>query len=68
MAKYRNVSPAAVEVYCNAHPRGGPMGIVEPDGILEVDDEVARAHSWPESIWSEVNAPKKETAKKKDNN
>lgn len=61
MARFRNKTDAAVEVYLNGHARGGAMGTVQPDGILEVDDEVAKAHVWPETTWSDASVAKRET-------
>lgn len=58
MAKYRNITDQTLNVVCNGHPRGGSYGDVEPDQVLEVPDDVAAAHVWPETVWSEVEAPK----------
>lgn len=57
MAKLRFIGDSPRTVVCNGHPRGGNLGTVEPDEILEVDDAVFLAHAWPESLWSEVEVP-----------
>lgn len=57
MAKYRNITDQALIVACNGHPRGGNYGTVGPDEVLEVPDEVAAVHAWPDTVWSEVDAP-----------
>lgn len=57
MAKYRYLGEETVELRLNGHPRGGAYGPVEPGQLIEVDDDVARAHSWAESNWDEVEPP-----------
>ncbi len=60
MAQLRFIGNRPMEVVCNGHPRGGRLGLVEPDQLFEVPDEVFLAHSWPETLWSEVEVPERE--------
>jgi hypothetical protein len=57
VAKYRYLGTETVELRLNGHPKGGAWGPVEPEQLIEVDDDVARAHAWAESTWDEVEAP-----------
>jgi hypothetical protein len=57
VATIRYIGNEPVELRLNGHPRGGSYGAVEPDQLVEVDDEVFLAHAWPEALWSEVDVP-----------
>lgn len=43
------------EVACS----GVSYGVVEPDGIVEVPDEVYEAHGWAEELWAVVGTTRK---------
>ena len=59
MAKLRNVSADTLSV-----PLLGRS--VEPDEVVEVEDRLLKDYDWPETLWSEVAAPKKTTTTNKD--
>ena len=52
MAKLRNITDETLHV---------PLAdaIVEPDGIIEVSDAQWAQHAWPETVWSEVEVPRR---------
>ena len=62
MAQVRNITDRTVDVHLNGHPRGGAMGRVEPDGLLDVPDEVFLAHDWPEDDWQVEDDPRDQAA------
>lgn len=51
MAKLRNISPDEHEVPV----LGRSVGV---DEVVHVPDDVFEAHSWPDTIWQVVSAPK----------
>lgn len=55
MAKVRNISNEELSV-----PLLGRS--VEPDTVVEVDDDVFNAHAWPETTWAVVTPAKKKTS------
>lgn len=52
MAKLRNKTDNTLETKVL-----GRSYITEPDGILEVTDDVYLAHGWPDAIWDDVEVP-----------
>jgi hypothetical protein len=50
VAKIRNVSTDTLEV----RYAGSVLGVAEPDGLLDIPDEVAKTLEFPESLWSVV--------------
>lgn len=53
MPRIRNVSDVAVSL----NAIGGPepfTASVDPDEVIEVPQDVFKAHEWPESIWHVV--------------
>lgn len=36
---------------------------VDPKEVIEVDDDVAAAHGWPEEYWAEVSPPSRKAQK-----
>jgi hypothetical protein len=57
--RYIGSDPDGVELVCS----GTSYGVVHPDEVVEVPDEVHAAHGWSEELWAVV-APAK--AKKGD--
>lgn len=55
MAKIRNVSTDTLELRYG----GQVLGVAEPDGLIEVDDQIARTLEFPETLWNVVTAPAK---------
>ena len=55
MAKIRNVSTDTLEL----RYAGRVLGVAEPDGLLEIPDEDAKALEFPESLWTVVTPPAK---------
>ena len=55
MAKIRNVSTDTLELRYG----GQVLGVAEPDGLIEVDDQIARNLEFPESLWNVVTPPAK---------
>lgn len=52
MAKLRNTSDDTLETRV-----GGRSYTTEPDGLLDIPDDVYLAHVWPETLWAEVDVP-----------
>lgn len=52
--RYIGTEPDGVELVCS----GTFFGVVKPDEVIEVPDEVHAAHSWSEELWAVVAAPK----------
>ena len=52
MAKLRNITDETLHV-----PLAGQS--VEPDGLVEVSDAVWAQHAWPETVWAEVEVPRR---------
>lgn len=50
MAKIRNVSDDTLEL----RYAGQTLGVAEPDGVIELDDKLAKSLEFPESLWSVV--------------
>jgi hypothetical protein len=46
--------PEGVELVCS----GVSYGVVKADEVVEVPDEVYKAHAWSEELWAEVAPPK----------
>lgn len=53
MAKLRNKTTDTLETRV-----AGRRYVTEPDGLLEVPDDVFDAHAWPGTVWDEVETPK----------
>lgn len=53
MAKIRNVSDDTLEL----RYAGRILGVAEPDGVIEIDDEDAKHLGFPESLWNVVTPP-----------
>ena len=54
MAQIRNVSTDTLELRYG----GEVLGVAEPDGLIEIDDKVAKDLEFPESLWDVAKAPK----------
>lgn len=52
MAKLRNITDETLNV-----PLVGKH--VEPDEVVEVSDAVWAQHAWPETVWAEVEVPRR---------
>lgn len=53
MAKLRNCSVFTLETQVS-----GVKYVTDPDGLLDVPDDVFLAHDWPSSLWDEVEVPR----------
>lgn len=53
--RYVGSDPEGVDVVCS----GVLLGMVKPDEVLEVPDEVYEAHAWSPDLWSKVTPVKK---------
>lgn len=60
MAKIRNITSEIYEL----RYAGVSLGTAQPDGILEIPDDVAKDLQFPETIWSVVTPPAKKTTTK----
>jgi hypothetical protein len=52
MATLRNISADTLDVRAFGQT-------VEPDGLLEVSDALWAQHEWPETVWAEVQVPRR---------
>lgn len=52
MAKLRNISDDTLDVRAFGQT-------VEPDGVIEVNDALWAQHEWPDTVWAEIEVPRR---------